>query len=121
MTMTNTRSEWFKTYQQLTTEAEYLRNSQMVAFGLLDAYDKLAPEDKLEIHEILAEWFVSDDNKLRYSAGFLTSQRQIVEMIPAVEKAVEWIGKPSGPEAKYELQKLNRIRDELKAAEMKDS
>lgn len=116
MTTANIRNQWFETHQRLSAEADAFRDSQSVAFGLLDAYDKLALAEKEEIHEILAAWLVSEDNKLRYDAGFITSQRQIVEMIPAVEKAVESVGERSGPEARYELEKLNRILDELKAA-----
>ncbi len=109
----NTRKTWLETYHRLTEEAEYQRNSQMVAFGLLDAYDQLTPAEKKDVHQILAEWFVSDDNKHRYDAAFLTGERKIVEMIPAVEKAIEWIGEPSGPEAEYELKDLKKLLSEL--------
>lgn len=110
---TNTRNKWIEKYDQLTAEAEIHRDSQSVSFGLLEAYDELNAIEKAGIHEMLSEWLVSEDNKLRFDAGFITSQRKIVEMLPAIDKAIEWIGEPSGPEAKYELEKLSRIRGEL--------
>lgn len=113
MTTTDTRNRWLDTYRQLTDAAEAFRDSQSVAFGLLDAYDQLSSAEKTEVHEVLAEWLESDDNKLRYDAEFVTSQRKIVEMVPAVEKAIQTIDESSGPEAKYEVKKLRRILNEL--------
>ena len=113
MTMANTRNEWFETYRRLAEEAEAFRDSQSVAFGLLNAYDELASAEKTEVHKILAEWLASDDNRLRYDAEFLTSQRQIVEMASAVRAAIQRLHESSGPEAKYEVKKLRRILDEL--------
>jgi len=113
---TNTRNKWIEKYDKLTAEAEIHRDSQSVAFGLLDAYDELDAIEKAGIHEILSEWLVSEDNKLRYDAGFITSQRRIVEMLPAIDQAIKSIGEPTGPEARYELEKLSRIRGELKDA-----
>jgi hypothetical protein len=85
----------------------------MIAFGLVAEYDELTPDDKAGIHKILAEWLLSEDNKLRYSAAFLISQRQIVEMVPAVQNAIEQTDESSGPVAKYEVKKLRRILAEL--------
>ena len=113
MTTTDTRNRWLDTYRQLKDAAEAFQDSQSVAFGLLDAYDRLSSEEKNDVHEVLAEWLESDDNKLRYDAEFVTSQRRIVEMVPAVEKAIERIDESSGPEAKYEVKKLRRILNEL--------
>ena len=114
MTATETRNRWLETYRRLTEAAEAFRDSQSVAFGLLDTYDQLSPAAKAEVHEVLAEWLNSDDNKLRYDAEFLISQRQIVEMAPAVEKAIQKIDESPGPEATYEVKKLRRILNELR-------
>ncbi len=113
MKTTNTRNRWLDTYRQLTEAADAFRDSQSVAFGLLNAYDQLSPAEKVDVHAVLAEWLESDDRKLRYDAEFLTSQRQIVEMLPAVEKAIRRLNELSGPEAKYEVKKLMRILNEL--------
>lgn len=113
MTTTDTRHRWLDTYRHLTNVAEAFRDSQSVAFGLLDAYDQLSSAEKTDVHEVLVEWLESDDYKLRYDAEFVTSQRKIVEMVPAVEKAIQKIDELSGPEAKYEVKKLRRILTEL--------
>jgi hypothetical protein len=114
MKTTDTRNRWLDTYRQLTDAAEAFRDSQSVAFGLLDAYDQLSSSEKNDVHEVLAEWLMSDDNKLRYDAEFVTSQRIIVEMVPAVEKAIQRMNESSGPEAEYEVKKLRRILNELR-------
>lgn len=114
MTGTDTRNRWLESYRRLTEAAEAFRDSQAVAFGLLDAYDQLSPTEKSDVHEVLAEWLGSDDNKLRYDAEFVTSQRRIVEMAPAVEKAIQKINELSGPEARHEVKKLRRILHELR-------
>ncbi|MFN0195830.1 MAG: hypothetical protein ACKVT0_03750 [Planctomycetaceae bacterium] len=113
MTTTNGRIKWLEMHRQLSEEAEYTKNSQMVPFGLLNAYDELSAVEKMEIFTILADWLVSEDNKLRYDAAFLISQRKIVEMASAVKNAIERTDESSGPEAKHELKKLLRIFEEL--------
>jgi hypothetical protein len=115
MMKSNTQLKWLEKYKQLMIEASSLRDSQSVAFGLLDAYDDLSAPAKLEIHEVLSEWLVSEDNKLRYDAGFLTSQRGIVEMLPAIENAIKQIGVTTSPESEYERKKLMRIYRDLQA------
>ncbi len=114
MTTTDTRNRWLDTYRQLSDAAEAFRDSQSVAFGLLDAYDQLSSAEKTDVHEVLAEWLASDDNKLRYDAEFVTSQRRIVQMVPAIEKAIQRIDESSGPESEYEVKKLRRILNELR-------
>ncbi len=111
--MANTRNKWLESYHRLAEEAEAFRDSQSVAFGLLDIYDEVPSGEKAEIHQVLAEWLMSDDNKLRYDGQFVISQRKIVEMAPAVEEAIDRIDESSGPEAKYEAKKLRRILSDL--------
>lgn len=113
MTTTDVRTRWLNEYQRLSAESAVSRDSQSFSFGLLAAYDELAKSEKDCIHRILAEWFVSEDNKLRYDAGFLTSERRIIAMKAAVEKAVEQAERRSGPEAGHEAKKLRRILAEL--------
>jgi hypothetical protein len=68
----NIRAAWLRTYEQLEARGEALRDSQSVAFGLLDAYDRCSTEERGTIHTILAEWFLSEDNKRRYDASALS-------------------------------------------------
>ena len=66
----DTEAFWSSTYRLLSEEAAAFRNSQADSFGLLEAHDALTPNEKECVHSILADWFVSDDNKLRYDAVF---------------------------------------------------
>lgn len=110
----NVREYWLERHKTLTKEAEANRDSQSVAFGLLDAYDGLTGDQREDVHTILADWLVSEDNALRYDAGFLVSQRCIKSMTGAVEKALAVAESRSGVEASYEVKKFQRILDDLK-------
>jgi len=81
---------------------------------MLDEYDSLSDYETKCILPVLAEWLISDDNRLRYDASFLISQRNIREMIPAVQEALTRCKAMSGPEARYEFKKLKRILEELR-------
>jgi hypothetical protein len=113
MTTTDVRTSWLNTYDRLAAKAEAYRDSQSVSFGLLAAYDELSKPERECVIRVLAEWFASDDNRLRYDAGFLTSERRIVELRPAIERAIEKIGAKAGPEAENEVKKIRRILAEL--------
>jgi hypothetical protein len=105
MTSTDTRRHWLETHKRLSASTD----SQSVAFGILAAYDELAECQKEVVHQILADWLVSEDNKLRYDACFIISERHVVALRPAVERAIEWVAHRSGPEAEHEAEKLRRI------------
>lgn len=113
MTASDPKTTWLNVHRQLSAEADASRNSQAVAFGLLAMYDALSPEEQQCIHSVLAEWIVSEDNKLRYDAAFLTSERRILPMAASIRKAVLRLRGRAGPEAEYEVKKLLRILDEL--------
>lgn len=113
MTDSKIRAHWLAIHNRLSKEAEVSRNSQMVAFGLLEAYDALSPKELSVIHSILAEWLIDDDNRLRYDARFLTSQRQLHELKTSVREAIAKYESEAGPEASNEVKHLERILIEL--------
>ena len=110
----NVREYWLEKRDSLSKEAEANRDSQSVAFALLDVYDGLDELQREEVNAILADWLVSDDDSLRYDAGFLISQRCIKSMTGTVEKALTITESRTGVEARYEAKKLQRILDDLK-------
>ena len=110
----DTRKYWLELYYHLEKVGEGMRNSQSVTFGLLDAYDGLTESQRDGVNSILAEWLISDDNRLRYDASFLISQRCIKSMAGAVEEAIAVAESRSEMEARYEVKDLRRILDELK-------
>ncbi len=110
-------SRWLETHRRLSAEAEALRDSQTVAFGILLEYDLLGPDERKTVFPLLTEWLLSDDNRLRYDAAFVISQRNIHEMVPAVQDALAKCERTAGPEAQFEAKKLRRIIDELTASD----
>lgn len=113
MSTTTPTDTWLETHRILSAEAKAFRDSQAVAFGLLAAYDELSPSDRDEIQQLLSKWLVSDDNKLRYDAAFLVNERKINELAPAIRASIERAKRLSGPEPKFEIEKLVRILGEI--------
>lgn len=113
MSTTTTRADWLETYKRLSKEAEAFRDSQSVAFGLLDEYDKLNSDERIVIHEILKTWLMSDDSSLRYDAEFLVSQRKIGELSGVIDALISDLEKLPSPENWYEVKKLRRMLGEL--------
>lgn len=111
--MKSIREFWENKRYHLVEKAEAMKDSQSVSFGLLGTYDSLANDEKEEVHNVLAEWLLSDDNTLRYDAGFLISQRCIKSMKGAVEQAIIAAQHRIGPEKTFEIKKLRRIFEEL--------
>ena len=105
---------WIEIHDLLEKEGEEMCNSQSVAFGLLDVYDNLTENQQDKVNSILVDWLISDNNKLRYDAAFLISQRRIKSLASTVEKAIIIANSRSGPEAFYEAKKLRRILEDLK-------
>jgi hypothetical protein len=113
MTDEEVKTQWLETHRRLSAEADAFKNSQAVSFGLLDTYDGLSSYERTLIHSILADWMLSDDNRLRYDAKFLTRQRCIRAMKASVEKAIAKCESRTGPEAHDEAEDLRRILSEL--------
>ena len=113
MNTTNVRTEWTSLWKQLQTRADALHDSQSVAFGLLNAYDQLSVEKRAEVQSILAEWLLSEDNRRRYDASFLITERSIRELAPAVAAAIDRLKGLSGPEARDEVELLQQLREAL--------
>jgi hypothetical protein len=112
--MKDIKTDWVKMRDYFAETAERTRDSQSVSFNLLDEYDKLTEEDKAVVHEILAEWLMSEDNTLRYDSSFLISQRDIKTLKDTVEKAIDNAHRRIGPEAIDEAEDLERILNKLK-------
>ena len=113
MTTESVREQWRTLWERLQSQADAFHDSQSVAFGLLDAYDKLSGEARTEVHRLLAEWFVSEDNRHRYDARFVTTERSIRELVPSVASAIDRLKKIPGPEARDEVELLQQLQKEL--------
>lgn len=113
MNTRNVGAEWLNLWRQLSDHADALHDSQSVAFGLLDAYDQLSAEEKSEVHSILGEWLLSRDNRRRYDARFLVTERQIRELAPSATLAIDRLNCVAGPEARDEVELLQKLREDL--------
>jgi hypothetical protein len=109
----NVREEWMSLWQQLQAQADAFHDSQSVAFGLLNAYDQLSAEERVQVHPMLAEWLVSNDNRRRYDARFVITERAIRELAPSVASAICRLKDLPGPEARDEVELLEQLQEEL--------
>lgn len=109
----NVREEWMSLWQELQAQADAFHDSQSVAFGLLNAYDQLSTEEKAEVHPMFAEWLMSDDNRRRYDARFVITERAIRELAPSVASAIGRLKGVPGPEARDEVELLQQLHEEL--------
>jgi hypothetical protein len=111
--MNDFKEYWIAQRNHFVVIAEDTKDSQSVSFNLLDIYDRLTDEEKLAANDILAEWLISDDNTLRYDAGFIISQRSIKALKGALKKAIIISRARTGPEAVDEVENFERILKEL--------
>lgn len=113
-TMKDIREYWIQLQRDLSAAAENAKESQQAAFGLLDSYDSLSPEERELIHPVIGEWLKSEENTLRYDAAFLVSQRSIHSLTPAIKEAIDHLRNRTDAEAKFEIDNLSRIFKQLK-------
>lgn len=107
------RQEWMNLWQQLQAQADTFHDSQSVAFGLLTAYDQLPAGERAKVHPLLTEWLLSNDNRRRYDAHFLITERSIRELAPSVMLAIDRLKNIPGPEARDEVELLRQLQKEL--------
>lgn len=106
---------WLSAYDDLEARGQALKDSQSVAFGLLELYDSMTPHEQEELLPILGEWLTSEDNKRRYDAAFIAMERRVLGLAPAIVAAIGRLEQVPGPEALYERKKLQRILEELES------
>lgn len=111
--MKEIRQTWIEKQRALSEAAEAEKDSQSVAFHLLETYDCLSPEERESVHSVLAEWLISEDDRLRYDAAFLISQRKIQSLRLAIEQAIRSLQSRSDVETQFEIKKLHRIVEDL--------
>jgi hypothetical protein len=109
----NIRDRWLSAYEELEARGEALKDSQSVAFGLLELYDSLAECDQRDLLPILAGWLLSDDSRHRYDATFIAMERHVTGLVPAIAEAIARLEQIPGPEASDEVEGLVELRKTL--------
>ena len=101
--------------REVDEEAMSLKDSYLALDRLHALYQKFDAEERAMANQVLAEWALSEDEKVRFDALALIDDFKIATAIPALEKLAERLATSGTPGAPYELQKLRRIMGSLAA------
>lgn len=92
-----------------------LKDSHLALDRLHALYRKFDGEERALADQVLAEWVLSQDEKVRFDASALIDDFAIATAIPALEKLAERLATSAAPGVPYELRKIIRIKGSLGA------
>ena len=113
MNLDEFRREMAAYRQAADEEAMSLKDSYLALDLLHSLYRKFDDEERVMANQVLAEWALSDDEKVRFDALALIDDFQIKTAIPALHELVARLALVYAPGAPYEQQKANRIIRDL--------
>ena len=115
--MNNLRETWVRKYSHLEKMSTSARGNPTLHFemlaSMLELYDKMTKKYRSEVHELLAEWLVSDNNTHRYDAAFIIRERNIRILLPAITSAIKHFENSLSPEILDEVCDLNKLKNHL--------
>ena len=109
MTRDEVRQEMETVRSSAETEATALKDSQFVLERLHAHYQSLGPADHLHAHEVLIEWALSNDEKLRFDALAIIDDFAVVAAMPTLVTLANRLGSSTTPGASYEVKKVQRV------------
>lgn len=99
--------------QAVDNEAMALKDSYLALDRLHGLYRKFDFEERAKADQVLAEWLLSEDEGLRFDALALTDDFKIVQTMSALRQLASRLASSTKPGAPFELQKVNRIIEDL--------
>jgi len=90
-------------------EATSLKDSYLALDRLHALYEKFSDDERSMADQVLAEWVLSADEKMRFDAIALINDFKIVSAIPALQKLAERLMLSDTPGAPYEIKKIRRV------------
>jgi hypothetical protein len=109
MTLDEFRLEMASYRQSSDNEAKLLKDSFVTLERLRTLYKTFDDTERQMANEVLAEWALSEDEKLRFDALALIDHFKIVSAMPALQKLANRLASSTAPSAPFELKKLSRI------------
>ena len=94
-------------------EAMSLKDSYLALDRLRALYQKFDTQERAMADQVLAEWTLSDDEKVRFDALVLIDDYRIETSIPALRQLATRLESTNDPGAPYEQQKVNRIIQDI--------
>ena len=103
-----------ESYRRAADEEAMSQKDSYLALDRLHAlYQRCDDEERAMADQVLAEWALSDDERVRFDALALIDDFKVATAIPALQKLAERLALSSAPGAPYELRKLKRIIGDL--------
>jgi hypothetical protein len=90
-------------------EAISLKDSYLALDRLHALYRRLDAEERQMADQVLAEWALAEDEKVRFDALALIADFRIRSAEPALQNLMRRLAASAAPSAPYELSKVNRI------------
>ena len=115
MTLTEFRNQMEAYRREADEAAMSLKDSSLALERLHSLYQKFDDEERMMADHVLAEWALSEDEKVRFDALALIDDFNIATAFPTLKKLAERLATSGAPGAPYELQKLRRIIGSLSA------
>ena len=109
MNLDEFRAEFLKFWQSVDREATAKRDSQGALDELRALYDSFDSYERRLADEVLAEWAISPDERLRFDALYLIDHFRITKVIPVLHQLVRNLANLREPGAPYEAEKVVRI------------
>ncbi len=97
-------------------EAASLKDSYLALDRLHSLYRKFDVEERTMADQVLSEWALSEDEKVRFDALALIDDLKIANAIPALRMLASRLASSNAPGAPYELKKVNRVVGNLSHA-----
>lgn len=113
MTLDELRIQMFTYRESIDEEAMSLKDSYLVLDRLHSLYERFDAKQRLMADQVLAEWVLSDDEKVRFDALALIDDFHIETAISALRKLACRLASSNMPGAPYEQQKVNQIIQDL--------
>jgi hypothetical protein len=113
MTLSELRIDMASYRRAADEEARSLKDSYLVLDRLHTLYEKLNTEERMMANEVLAEWALLDDERVRFDALALIDDFKISSAVPALRALSDRLASSSTVGAPFELHKVDRILRDL--------
>jgi hypothetical protein len=113
MTLSELRIDMESYRRAADEEARALKDPYLVLDRLHTLYEKLNTEERMMANEVLVEWALLDDERVRFDALALIDDFKISSAVPALIALADRLASSSAVGAPFELHKVDRILRDL--------
>jgi cysteinyl-tRNA synthetase len=113
MTLDKLRTSMKAYRDAVDQESKMFKDSHLALEKLHSYYALLKIEEREVAGSVLIEWLQSEDESLRFDALALVDDFRITAAVQALRQLSKRLASNTAPGARYELEKVNRIIEQL--------